>query len=151
MTCMTLQAEDINLGMKCVVFWGGHVCMGGVCVLWVICAETVTNTNEARHWVWDEPDSPLTPGTKAKKEKLRKWYLNSNEMRKNLEGPYYIKYRNWVRCATHPNYERWLHGSPDEKGNKIVPPEDIDDWIYNSPRRYLESDLGGPPVKRKIG
>jgi hypothetical protein len=73
--------------------------------------------------------------------------LNSYAMRNRLLGLEKKKYSKWITNDTHPDYERWLHGSPDDNGNKIVPPEDIDKWIYASPTRYF----GGPLVKRKLG
>lgn len=116
-----------------------------------VCAVESKNsggTPVAKMDVRAEVESPMSAETMARKKRWRKHFLNNKRMRLRVTTTHVIKYRNWLNCGTHPDYERWLHGSPDDQKRPIEPPTDIDKWIYCSPRRYLESDLGGPRIKR---
>lgn len=105
-------------------------------------------TPEAKLSMHDEIETPESEETIARKKRWKKHFLNSTAMRERVGGAHLSKFKFWLKCGTHPDYERWLHGSPDDKKQPIVPPKDIDKWIYCSPRRYLEGELGGPPIKR---
>jgi hypothetical protein len=43
------------------------------------------------------------------------------------------QFRQWLKEGTHDHYQRWLN----EPLGTIEAPEDLSEWIYHSPTRYI--------------
>lgn len=80
------------------------------------------------------PKTPHMPMSPTKLAAMKKYYLYGIQANKP-------EYRAWLNIATHRHYDMWLNGSPEIVNGKkvpIEPPEDIRDWIYESPTEYVK-------------